>query len=178
MVTGIDEYQIVRNFGELYCTFSAAQIFDSGYLGHFFRRVTKFGRVRGLANRHSVSEFAELWFTSPGRTLAYFFISRTFFCWSATKFCIFRGIGEYQILRGFCEFWSTFSEHKFSTADTSHTSCQRMTKFGIVRGLANYTYFPNFVNFGLRVPRYHAVTSISPSLMHLFFVFCFLLYWL
>jgi len=33
------------------------------------------------------------------------------------------------------------------------------------------TYFSNFMNFGLRVPRCHAVTCISPSLMRLYVSF-------
>jgi len=32
------------------------------------------------------------------------------FCRSATKFCIARGIDGYQILRDFCELWSTFCD--------------------------------------------------------------------
>jgi len=35
-------------------------------------------------------------------------------------------------------------KHNFSIADISHTSCQRMTKFSMVRGLANRHLFPEF----------------------------------
>ena len=51
-------------FGPLFRehTFLTADISDP-----FCSRVTKFGTVRGLANRHLLSEFGELWPTSPGR---------------------------------------------------------------------------------------------------------------
>jgi len=47
-----------------------------------------------------------------------------------------------------------------------------MTKFGSVRGLAIQHLFPKFgeLNFGPGVPRHHATTCISPSLMHLFII--------
>jgi len=40
--------------------------------------------------------------------------------------------------------------------------------FGSVRGWPIETYSPKFVNFGPGVPRCHAATCISPSLMHWF----------
>jgi len=57
MIRGICAEQVISYFGEFCSTFSSAQIFDSGYLAHFlsegdeiWKRVTKFGMVRGLAN--------------------------------------------------------------------------------------------------------------------------------
>ena len=57
-------------------------------------------------------------------------------------------------------------EHKFSTADISHTSCHSATKFGVVRGLANRHLFPEFRKLRSTAAADHAVTCIIPSLMH------------
>jgi len=40
-------------------------------------------------------------------------------------------------------FGPLFRDQKFSTADISHT-CQRMTKFGMARGLVNRHLLPEF----------------------------------
>ena len=49
-VRGIGAAQVLRDFGELWSTFSGSTIFDSGHLIHFCCNATKFGMVRGLAN--------------------------------------------------------------------------------------------------------------------------------
>jgi len=41
-------------------------------------------------------------------------------------------------------FGSVFGQHKFSTADISHTFCRSTAKFGSVMGLANGHLFPEF----------------------------------
>ena len=41
-------------------------------------------------------------------------------------------------------FGPLFREHKFLTADISHTSCERVTKFSTIRGLANGHWLPEF----------------------------------
>jgi len=56
-------------------------------------------------------------------------------------------------------FGPLFREHKYSTSQSSHNSCRKVTKF---RQIDNYS--PNFENFDPEEredPRYHAATCIS-----------------
>jgi len=50
------------------------------------------------------------------------------------------------------ELWPTFLGATFSTMDISHTFYRSTTNFGLVKGVANRNYSPNFVNFGLGGP--------------------------
>jgi len=43
-----------------------------------------------------------------------------------------------------------------------------MAALGVCRAKLIDTYSPNLVNFDLEVPRYHAATCMSHSLMHLY----------
>ena len=55
-----------------------------------------------------------------------------------------------------------FWEQKFSTADISHISCRRVTKFGSVRVRPIDTYSPNLVNADIAdtfLKRYVAITT-------------------
>jgi len=47
-------------------------------------------------------------------------------------------------VKNFDEFGPLFWEHKFLIADISDTSCRITTKFGMVMGLANGHFFPEF----------------------------------
>jgi len=61
-------YRLVTNlltYGKLWPTFPGAKFFHKGYLAHFCRSATKFGRIRGLANRNLFPEFRELWSGGP-----------------------------------------------------------------------------------------------------------------
>jgi len=49
-------------------------------------------------------------------------------------------------------FGSTFWEHKFLTADISHPSCQRVTKFTVVRDLTNRHLLSEFCELWTRGP--------------------------
>jgi len=62
-------------------------------------------------------------------------------------------------------FGPLFGEHKLSTAHMSDTFCHRVTKFDMIRGLANWQLIPEFRS---GVPRYYATTCISYSLLRLF----------
>ena len=87
------------------------------------------------------------------------------FCRSVTKFGSVRSIGVWQVLRDSGELWSTFiGTQIFDSGYLAHFLPQR-------GGWPIDTYFPNFVNFGLGVPRYHAATFISPSLVLVMFAF-------
>jgi len=82
-----------------------------------------------------------------------------------TKFGSVRSIGVWQVLRDSGELWSTFiGTQIFDSGYLAHFLPQR-------GGWPIDTYFPNFVNFGLGVPRYHAATFISPSLVLVMFAF-------
>jgi len=59
----VKEKGFLVNFGS--STFSGPQIFDSWYLAHFCRSAAKFGSIRGLASRHLIPEFGELWSGVP-----------------------------------------------------------------------------------------------------------------
>jgi len=74
---------ILVNFGPLFWKHKFLTLDISG---SFYRIVTKFGMVRGLANGHFFPEFDELWPTFPGAKI---FNSGYLqhFCWSGTKFC-------------------------------------------------------------------------------------------
>jgi len=50
LVRGTGAYHVLRDFGELWSTFSGAQFFDSGYLGHFLSYGDEIWHVRGLTN--------------------------------------------------------------------------------------------------------------------------------
>ena len=49
MIRGICAYQVLRDFGELWSNFSEAQVFNSGYLGHFLCDCDEFSVVGGPA---------------------------------------------------------------------------------------------------------------------------------
>jgi len=53
-------------------------------------------------------------------------------------------------------------KQSFSTTDISHTFCRRATTLTTL-GSGQSKLSPNFVNFGLGVPWYHAATCIRPS---------------
>jgi len=79
----------------------------------------------------------------------------------------------YWSVAGLKGFWWTLVQ--FSGSTSFRQQIFRTLFVGVRQNLAvlwvwpTDTYSPNFVNFGPGVPRCHAATCISPSLMHLFF---------
>ena len=74
---------------------------------------------------------------------------------------------RYQVSNDFGELSSSFTPNIFESVYLAHFfvgARRNLTSLGV---WLIETYFPNFVNFGPGVPRYHAATCISSSLMHL-----------
>jgi len=63
-------------------------------------------------------------------------------------------------------FGTLFRKHNFRQR-ISRTLLGARQNLAALGGLPIETYSPNFINFDLGVPRCHAATCISPSLVHL-----------
>jgi len=86
-----------------------------------FWRVTKFGTITGLANRHS---FPQIWWT-----LAYFSIFENL--WDRiSRRVVLTACGRSQ--GNVVNFGLHSREYKFSAANISHTYCQSTTKTGML----------------------------------------------
>jgi len=147
-------FPILVNFGPLL----REQKFSTANSSHISCRMTrKFGTIMGLANGHLFPEFGELFREQKSCTADVwdiFVVARPHF---ATLGVLMRS-RSYGIV---VNFGPVSREHKFSTADISHTSFWTVVKFGTTRGLANWYLFPEFHEICSGVPQYHIISHIS-----------------
>ena len=162
--------------------------FGSRYLVQGFWERDEFGSLIEEFLLYITTQIGELWHrgSSPWgmkilKVVKTFLMLFSYIVWiSVMKFGIIRALVHSKSSPILVNFGLLFREHTFSTADILGTFCHRVTKFGMVRGLANrhlLTKFGELWSAGYTIPCGNMHQSFTDALVCYYplYAYCYVL---